>query len=400
MRGSIYQKKTNMKYYPIIYLGVDDMTGKENRKWGHGWIKKKDAESELRKLLNDYDNDDIETGSDTFKYVYDLWIETVAPAQYKSADNLETSKCYAECHILPIWGKKKLASIEAQQLQKFFINLPTSKTKDLKKDEQIQLRSQTKKKILSIMRSVFNLAIEYRFLNKSPADKILIADDKEKSEYEIWSYEELDYFLNLDIVKDSPYYICFLIALTCGMRRGEISGLQWKDFSDGSLFAQRGLDRKGNVTNMKTKAAHRRIELMDKTLLALEQQKAKQKQWSKAEGYLGSNFVCTREDGSIIRPVPISDNFKRLVTKNNNDNEYQLPLIRLHDLRHTFATSMLKKNINTKVVSEILGHTDTRTTQMIYQEVLPTMQREARGNLENAYFENPVRKAVRKKKEA
>jgi integrase len=396
MKGSVYHKKSNGKYYPILYLGKDELTGRKIRKWGSGHIKEKDAETELRKLLNDYDNDDIETGKVTFQYVYDIWSETVAPEQYRSDKNLDTAKSYAEVHILPIWGKKNLSSIEPQQLQKFFVDLCTGKTKTLKKQEQIKLAPQTKKKILSIMRSVFNLAVEYHFLKKSPAKNIVIKDGGGK-EFQTWKAAELTYFLNLEEVKESPYYNPIILGLTSGMRRGEICGLQWKDYNGTSLFVRRAMDTNGSFTKMKTKSSHRRIELMDETIAALETQKEKQKAWSKIDGYIKSDFICTREDGSIIRPIPVSVNFKKLTTLNNDrakekenkerEKPYiELPVIRFHDLRHTFATISLENDINTKIVSEILGHTDTRTTQMIYQSVTPTMQRSAVKQLGRAYF--------------
>lgn len=392
MRGSIHQKKSNGKYYPIVYLGKDEFTEKEKRKWGKGHEKLKDAEAELRKLLKDFDNDDIETGEVTFKYVYDIWIESVAPEQYKSDKSLSTAKSYYKCHIQPIWGKKKLSYIEPAQLQKYFLGLCSTKNNE-------KLAPQTKKKILSIMRSVFNLAIEYGFLNKSPADKVLIGPGG-KMEYKTWSIEELNYFLELESVKNSPYYITILLALTCGLRRGEICGLQWKDYNNSSLFVQRGLDEFGKITRMKNASSIRRLELMSESIIALEEQKKKQEQWKKNDGYINSDFICTREDGSIIRPITVTENFNKFIKDNNDNNEYQLPKIRFHDLRHTFATISFENDINTKIVSEILGHSDTRTTQMIYQHVIPTMQKSAVTKLGNVIFKKPLEKPLEKRKKA
>jgi integrase len=396
MKGSVFQKKSNKKYYPIIYLGKDELTGKKIRKWGTGHEKEKDAEAELRKLLSSYDNDDIETGKVTFQYAYDLWIDTVAPEQYDSEKSLDTARGHAKNHILPIWGSKKLSDIEPASLQKFFVELSTEKTKKLKKDERKPLAPQTKKKILSIMRSVFNLAIEYNFLNKSPADKILIGKGI-SFEYTPWTRDQLQYFLELKEVKESPYYITIIIALTCGMRRGEICGLQWKDYNGHSLHLQRGMSDKGKLTNMKNNSSHRRIELMDETIFALEGQKEYQRLSKEIykKDYLSSDFICTYPDGKNIRPCPVTENFTKLIKQNNdladsdeeiNKGRMKLPAIRFHDLRHTFATIALENNIDTKIVSEILGHSDTRTTQMIYQNVSSELQRKAITKIGNNIF--------------
>ena len=400
MKGTITRKKSNNKYYPVLYLGVDDISRKKIYKWGTGHVKKSDAETELRKLLNDYDNDDIVMDGDVnFKHIYDIWIELVAPEQYKSVKNLETAKSYAKNHILPTWGKRKISSIEPAQLQKYFIDLKRTTTID-KIKTKVPLAAQTKKKILSIMRSVFDLAIEYDSLKKSPAIKVRIGA-RERKEFQIWNSEQLSYFLGLKGVKDSPYFIVILLALTCGLRRGEVCGLQWKDYKDGSLMVQRAMDDYGNITDMKTKASHRRIELMRETIIALDRQKEIQKERRiNLGGYIVSDYVCTYVNGENIKPCPVTSNFKRLIVENNKNNEYQLPLIRFHDLRHTFATMSLENNINVKIVSEMLGHSDTSTTNMIYQHVTPTMQKEAVFKLENAFFQKGLENRLEKKKKA
>jgi integrase len=61
-----------------------------------------------------------------------------------------------------------------------------------------------------------------------------------------------------------------------------------------------------------------------------------------------------------------------------------LPEIRFHDLRHTCATLLLSKNVNPKVVSEMLGHATITITLDTYSHVLPTMQESAAAAMEQA----------------
>lgn len=76
-------------------------------------------------------------------------------------------------------------------------------------------------------------------------------------------------------------------------------------------------------------------------------------------------MVFTQEDGSWLHPGKVTDLFERLVAASG------LPSIRLHDLRHGAATLMLAAGIDVKIVSDTLGHSDTRITRDIYQSVLP-----------------------------
>jgi integrase len=400
MKGSITKKKSNNKYYPVLYMGRDEITNKKLYKWGKGFEKQGDAETELRSMLTDYDNDDILMGDEvTFQYAYDLWSLNVAPEQYKSSKNLDTVRSYAKKHILPVWGKRKISAIEPMMLQKAFLELSTTRKIDGKK-VKAKLAPQTKKKILAMMRSVFDLAVEYELLKKSPATKIKIGVG-EKKEFKTWTSEQLIHFLTLQFVKESPYYIAILLALTCGLRRGEICGLQWKDYKSGALNVQRAMDDKGNITDMKTRASHRRIELMSDTIAALDIQKTNQKRNAKNfDGYISSDFICTYHNGENIKPCPVTENFKALIKKNNDTNKTILPIIRFHDLRHTFATISLENNINVKIVSEMLGHSDTSTTNMIYQHVTPTMQKEAVAKIESSFFGVRLENGLEKSKKA
>jgi integrase len=76
-------------------------------------------------------------------------------------------------------------------------------------------------------------------------------------------------------------------------------------------------------------------------------------------------------DGQPLHPHVLSQTFNRVVAA------AALPRIRLHDLRHTHATLLLKAGVPLKVVSERLGHSSPAFTMTVYQYVLPGMQRDA-----------------------
>ena len=81
--------------------------------------------------------------------------------------------------------------------------------------------------------------------------------------------------------------------------------------------------------------------------------------------------VFTRANGQPMHPHVLSQTFERVLA------DAGLPRIRLHDLRHTHATLLLKAGVPLKVVSERLGHSSPAFTMAVYQHVLPGMQRDA-----------------------
>ncbi|RYJ31422.1 integrase [Streptomyces sp. L-9-10] len=116
---------------------------------------------------------------------------------------------------------------------------------------------------------------------------------------------------------------------------------------------------------------------------------------------MGTGHVFTQEDGSWLHPGKVNDLFERLVTASG------LPPIRLHDLRHGAATLMLAADIDIKIVSDTLGHSDTRITRDIYQSVLPQVGKnaaEATAKLvplqRKAEAEKAARKAAKAAKKA
>jgi integrase len=113
-----------------------------------------------------------------------------------------------------------------------------------------------------------------------------------------------------------------------------------------------------------------------------------------------TGLVFTQEDGSWLHPGKITDLFERLVAASS------LPPIRLHDLRHGAATLMLAAGVDVKVVSDTLGHSDTRITRDIYQSVLPEVGKNAAEAtaklvpLQRKAEAEKARKAAKKAKEA
>jgi integrase len=92
------------------------------------------------------------------------------------------------------------------------------------------------------------------------------------------------------------------------------------------------------------------------------------------------DLVATTPTGRHLRPDRLTIEFRRLV------REFELPVIRLHDLRHTHASLLLEQGVSAKVVSERLGHTTIAMTMDIYAHLLPAMDQDAAAKLEAAMY--------------
>ncbi|MGW2057504.1 tyrosine-type recombinase/integrase [Streptomyces sp. NPDC001840] len=192
----------------------------------------------------------------------------------------------------------------------------------------------------------------------------------------VWTPVQAGTFLDF-VVQDRLYMLWRIIAFR-GTRRGEGCGVRWEDHSAkarslaiATQLIQDGWDVHEGAP--KTDSGFRLIALDDETNEGLLAHKARQQrereEWG--EGWQDTGRIFTQEDGSLLHPGKVSDLFERLIEAAG------LPPIRLHDLRHVAATLMLAAGVDIKVVSETLGHSDTRITRDIYQSVLDDLARDA-----------------------
>jgi integrase len=168
------------------------------------------------------------------------------------------------------------------------------------------------------------------------------------------------------------------LMASSGLRRGEACGLRWQDvdMEGGRLSVRRALIVVGTeivVSEPKTARGRRTVSFDPATTAALKSQAARQGDDAQRHGeaWVDSGLVFTQETGESPHPDRVSDAFRDAVVAAG------LPLIRLHDLRHTHASLGLAAGIPAKVMSERLGHSTVSITLDTYSHVLPGMQEDA-----------------------
>jgi integrase len=178
----------------------------------------------------------------------------------------------------------------------------------------------------------------------------------------------------------------YVMAVTTGLRQGELLGLKWDDvdLEAGTLQVRRTLTTaKGGpvLSAPKTKGSQRSVKLSQTALSALRSHLERQLGEIDRAGSLWreNGLIFASEMGEPLdRRYVTTHLFKPLLKRAG------LPEIRFHDLRHTCATLLLSKNVNAKVVSEMLGHASIAITLDTYSHVLPNMQDSAADAMEEA----------------
>jgi integrase len=207
-------------------------------------------------------------------------------------------------------------------------------------------------------------------------DKPTIAQPKPA----VWTPAETAAFLD-EAKRDALAPLWFLLALE-GMRRGEALGLRWADvnWERGTVHISQTVapDKTNNgapviQARTKTRAGARSVKLTAETIAILNEHRDRQRFQRQAAGEQWRDhdlIVCTAS-GTPINPNNVTRSYNRLVILSG------VPRIRVHDLRHTAATMLLRAGVPVKIVSERLGHATVSITLDIYSHVLPDMQDEA-----------------------
>ena len=194
----------------------------------------------------------------------------------------------------------------------------------------------------------------------------------------VWTPEHAGQFLDFLADTGERLYGLFHLVTFRGLRRGESVGLRRTDRSRaaGTLTIATQLVQDGweVIENApKTDSGERVVDLDEYSGQVLDEQELRQEaeRLEYGEAWVESGRMFTMPDGSFIHPGWLTDYFERLVELSG------LPPIRLHDLRHVAASLMLAAGVDIKIVSETLGHSDTRITRDIYQSVMPKAARDA-----------------------
>jgi integrase len=165
------------------------------------------------------------------------------------------------------------------------------------------------------------------------------------------------------------------------MRRGELFGLRWDDVNldDGWLHVRQALAPDGKSFNLpKTAKGRRRIRLTPEAIEALKKHRIAQHQKRLQLGseWRDHGLVFCSSVGTPMGPDNfIKRQYKPLLRR------AELPYIRFHDLRHTFASLMMPNVQNPQIVQEMLGHSRISTTLDIYSHLSQDVQEEAVGRL-------------------
>ncbi|AOZ91643.1 site-specific integrase [Paenibacillus crassostreae] len=355
-------KDKNIKSKPWYFTIEVPENGERKRKKFRGFKTKKEAEIAQRELLAELGKGlDLDASKTLYRDFMRDYLNDKKTSVKSST--LATYSALVNNHIIPALGNLPLSDIKPRHIQNLYNDLFES---GHLADENIQ-------KVHSIINESLNKAAGWDMIIKNPT-AIVDRPKARKKEMLYWSEEESHKFLA--VARNDRYYHAFLLALTTGMRQGEILGLRWKDvdFERRTISIVQILSHNGKEfqTGAKTDSGSRSIGVDRSTIAELRglQKRCREEKINDKRIYQDNDLVICTTVGTPLSPRNLNRSFSRLI-----ENNVDIKKIRFHDLRHTHVVMLLKARENNKRIADRMGWSSVKMIDR-YAHIMPDMQQE------------------------
>ena len=376
--GTIYQRKDG-RWAGAVTIGYDE-NGKQIKKTVYGRnqteVAKKLSDISGRLKSNSYEVIEKKTfGQLMFEWLLVFKKSAVTPRTFEGIIR------NFRLHIEPIIGNMKIYEIDTYVVQKVINKL-------IDGDYSLNVIKKNK----HLIAQFFDYAIDNKWVTENPTRKIRIKIKDRKiysgqEKYKALTPEARKEFLTA-LNQDEANFLkplCYVL-LFAGLRIGEAIALQWKNvnFENKTLKVERSVtqvpkfDSEGRILSRatvigdtKTTCSVREIPITDivvNTLLAWRDKQIERERTNRdvtAELTAPTSFIFANDDGSVRTYSGCRMVFDRFKRRHNLD-KYN---IHFHGLRHTFSNMLFEMNENPKVIQQLLGHRDVKTTITVYNSV-------------------------------
>jgi integrase len=300
----------------------------------------------------------VKVENQTVSQFLERWLhDAVAPSV--RALTLEQYEQHTRLYLVPAFGQKPLRKLCPSDVQRFTADrLSTG------------LSPRTVRISLFVLGRALAQAVKFNLIARNPVDAV----DLPKCERPpIKTFSEAQARSLLAAVKTDAAGPAYLLALLCGLRRGELLALKWEalDFDAGTVSIHRALERirtQLEFVEPKSQSGRRILPLPQPVLKALKAHRARQSAARLALGpeYEDHGLIFPNSIGRPLEPRSFNRQFKSALARAG------LPLtLRLHDCRHFAATAMIANGADVRTVAGLLGHADPSLTVRTYAHVVP-----------------------------
>ncbi|MFD9751625.1 tyrosine-type recombinase/integrase [[Kitasatospora] papulosa] len=370
--GTITKRKDG-RFQAAVYVLQPDGTRARKFAYGKTWAE---CDTKRRDLLAKVDQGvPVPTRSAKLSEWLPYWLDNVVKPRRKLS-TYDKYEAHVRLYLVPMVGGKRLESLGVADVRRFLVQLENKTT------------AATAKESHRVLRTALTAACREELVTRNVAS--LVEPPRAKSrELSPWSLDETLAFLAA--ARTDPLYAAFVLAITMGLRRGELVGLRWTDvdLDNRVLFVrQQTQRRRGVLYDDDPKGRRRRAVPLPAMCIAPLRWHRMRQVAAKAragESWQEGGHVFVTRTGRSVEPRNVYRSFTRVAESAG------LRVIRLHDARHGCATILTAAGVAPRVVMEILGHSQISITMDVYTHVVQDTQREAISHMDRLLKRRPGR---------
>ena len=353
--GTIYHRKDG-RWEAAIVLG-----GRRHRLYGS---TREAVNRQLVAALKAHEDGFLPNGGrETFGHYWEVWLPGMQP--HLRPRTLQRYEELGRLHLIPVLGRVQLSQLGPQHVREVHRRMLDA-----------GISPTTAHHAHAVLHRALADAVRWGLVPRNAAG-LVRPPRMVSAEMRTLTSEQVK--LLCRAAAESPFEALYVVAVTTGMRQGELLALRWSAID----LARRTVQVTGTVTKVgsqllitppKTARSRRAVVLTPQAVAALERHRLRQDQDRARLGvvWADSDLVFTTAVGGLLeRDQVVRGDFVPLLKRAG------LPPIRFHDLRHTAATLLLSQGVHPKVASEMLGHATVAITLDRYSHVTETMQRAA-----------------------
>jgi integrase len=373
MKGHIRERSAG--HWAIVLEVRDPASGKRKRRWHSFAGTKRAAQNECARLISEIQRGTyLEPNKTTVTQFLDHWLNDI-----KSRVTPRTHERYVEIvekNLVPALGAVLVARLQPMQISGAYAKALSSGRRDGKGG----LSPSTVRYMHVILKAAMGQAVRWQILARNPVDAV----DPPKIERSAMTTYDLAQTAELiDTTRGTRMTVTVMLAVLCGLRRGEIAALRWRNVNLGTAqlaVTESAEQTRAGVRYKQPKSGRgRTVALSARVVNELRSHRVQQAEELLKLGIplTDDAFVVAQADGCPLQPRTITHQWHLLLAKHKT-----LPRIRFHDLRHAHATHMLASGVHPKIASERLGHSKVGITMDLYSHVMPGMQEDAAARVD------------------
>ncbi len=323
----------------------------------------------------------------TLKDYSKIWMESYVRRRNLSPRTIFSYRNLLESRILPALGHYYIQDITPAIINRFMGRLSKEPPKN-KRSQGKTLSGTFLRKYYGLLHGMFERATKWQYISINPVAAV-DAPAVDTKEFTPYTDEQVVAMLDALSKEDLQWRALFTLAIYSQMRRGELVGLNWSavDFEKKCVGVRQSacyIPGKGQILKApKTASGKRTVTLPDSVMQLLKEHKSDQnlRRLAMGDTWMDQDAVFTQWNGVRMSVDTPSSKFRKFLKAND------LPIIRLHDLRHTGVTLLVSGDnpMDPVTISKRIGHARTSTTMDIYSHAFAKQEQRAAELLEETF---------------